>query len=74
MKAGTPGSYYETCCVSPHKGQGPNFEEKRDLNEEGAERRRRRDSDDDNNNGNNIGIDARNGGSGGVLRNFALNQ
>lgn len=34
MKAGTPGSYYETCCVSPHKGQGPNFEEKRELNDD----------------------------------------
>lgn len=34
MKAGTPGSYYETCSVSPHKGQGPNFEEKRDLNDD----------------------------------------
>lgn len=34
MKAGTPGSYYETCSVSPHKGQEPNFEEQRDLNED----------------------------------------
>lgn len=34
MKAGTPGSYYETCSVSPHKGQEPNFEEQRDLNDD----------------------------------------
>lgn len=40
----------------------------------GPERGRRGDSDKNNNNGNNIGIDARNGGSGGVRRNFALNQ
>ena len=32
MKAGTPDSYYETN-VSPHKSQGPNLEEKRDLND-----------------------------------------